>query len=251
MTQASLQKAQTLLLTCTCIPHLAFLSIYHGQDGTQRAFRQFHAQPTTARLRQLPQKKDSLRQTLPMLELQIIQCLMLYHQESTRKAIAGSDANRYEQSIADLNHKIQKLTEALHTPSEDSHTSPVVENPPCVNISSHHEIISGRQTSLADKSNSFEGDSSFAVHSQQATRAFEASLASTPQMQIDEALSGAMANLQKALDSSRARASSPACSGEFVDDKKSQDLSSLPMPPSDLVLRMLKLAKSKSQTAAT
>ena len=137
-------------------------------------------------------------------------------------------ANRYEQSIADLNHKIQKLTEALHTPSEDSHTSPVVENPPCVNISSHHEIIRGRQTSLADKSNSFEGDSSFAVHSQQATRAFEASLASTPQMQIDEALSGAMANLQKALDSSRARASSPACSGEFVDDKKSQDLSSLP-----------------------
>ncbi|KAL8942078.1 MAG: hypothetical protein Q9211_001554 [Gyalolechia sp. 1 TL-2023] len=83
------------------------------------------------------------------------------------------------------------------------------------------------------------------MHSKKATQAFEASLASTPQTELDEALSGAMANLQKALDSTNAQSSSPPRPSESDYGDDSDCLSALPMPPSDLVLKLLKHAKAR------
>ncbi|KAL8831503.1 MAG: hypothetical protein Q9170_005260 [Blastenia crenularia] len=61
-------------------------------------------------------------------------------------------------------------------------------------------------------------------------------------MEVDEALSGAMANLKEALDSKNEREWSPHYSTESTKDE-SHGLSSLPMPPSDLVLKLLKRTK--------
>ncbi|KAI4244197.1 MAG: hypothetical protein L6R42_010530, partial [Xanthoria sp. 1 TBL-2021] len=100
-----------------------------------------------------------------------------------------------------------------------------------------------RQGSTADRDTSFEGDSSFMTHSKQATQAFKASLASTPQINVDDALSDAVANLQKALDSTDAQPPSPSHSQESAYDDESHGLSALPMPPSHVVLKLLKRAK--------
>ncbi|KAL8932766.1 MAG: hypothetical protein Q9216_006687 [Gyalolechia sp. 2 TL-2023] len=103
----------------------------------------------------------------------------------------------------------------------------------------------GRQKVIVDSDVSFQGDSSFIVHSKQATQAFEASLASTPETRVDEALSDAMLNLQKALDSTNAQSSSPPRPSQSDSGDENEPLAALPIPPSDLVLKLLKHAKAR------
>ncbi|KAL8671379.1 MAG: hypothetical protein Q9168_004127 [Polycauliona sp. 1 TL-2023] len=81
------------------------------------------------------------------------------------------------------------------------------------------------------------------THSKQVTQAFQASLASTPRMNDDGALSDAVANLQRTLDSDATRPLSPPYSAESLPDDENHDLSTLPMPPSSVVLKLLKRAK--------
>ncbi|KAL8875113.1 MAG: hypothetical protein Q9198_006484, partial [Flavoplaca austrocitrina] len=102
---------------------------------------------------------------------------------------------------------------------------------------------SRRQSPPVERDNTFEGDSSFMTHSKQATQALKASLAATPQLNVDEALSDAVANLQQALESSHTQPSTSSYSAESTNDDESHGLSSLPLPPSSLVLRLLKRAK--------
>ncbi|KAL8888507.1 MAG: hypothetical protein Q9215_004073 [Flavoplaca cf. flavocitrina] len=85
------------------------------------------------------------------------------------------------------------------------------------------------------------------THSKQATRAFKASLAATPQLNVDEALSDAVANLQQALESGHTEPSTSSYSAESTNDDESHGLSSLPLPPSSLVLKLLKRAKVEHQ----
>lgn len=77
------------------------------------------------------------------------------------------------------------------------------------------------------------------THLKQTTQAYKASLASILQLNVDDALSDAVANLQQALDS----ASSQILLKHSRYDDESHGLSALPLPPSDLVLKILKRAK--------
>lgn len=148
----------------------------------------------------------------------------------------------YQRSIADLNQKIEKLSHALQPSSESPAERPAIESAMSPFASFRNDNIATRQRIIIDGDSCFQGDSSFVMHSKQATKALEASLASTPETPVDEALSGAIANLQETLDLSNAQSSSPGHpSNKDVD--KTEPLSALPMPPSDLVLKLLRNAK--------
>lgn len=155
-------------------------------------------------------------------------------------------ATRYQQSIAALNNKIEQLSQSLQLPSKGAARPPTVENVAPPVESSSNTRLTTRQRITIENDSSFQGDSSFMMHSKQATQALEASLASTPETTVDEALSGAMANLQKALDSTNAQSSSPPRPVDTEFDEN-EPLSALPMPPSDLVLKLLRHAKAKPQ----
>ncbi|KAL8918412.1 MAG: hypothetical protein Q9172_005443 [Xanthocarpia lactea] len=85
------------------------------------------------------------------------------------------------------------------------------------------------------------------THSKHATQALKDSLASTPQLDVDDALSDAVTNLQKALNSSTTYSLSATYSTQSTYDDESHGLSALPLPPSDLVLKILKRAKVEHQ----
>lgn len=147
--------------------------------------------------------------------------------------------NRYEQTIADLQSKVEQLSQSLQARSGAGNGTPSAVNSP-------HARPDVPTESIGDRGSSFEGDSSFMTHSKQVTQAFEASLASTPQIDVDDALSGAVANLHKALDSSNAPSMTPAYSAESPEHDDCHGLSNLPLPPSDVVLKLLKRAKGIS-----
>ncbi|KAL9049665.1 MAG: hypothetical protein Q9206_005416 [Seirophora lacunosa] len=90
------------------------------------------------------------------------------------------------------------------------------------------------------------------MHSKQATRALEDSLASAAQTPVDDALSGAMADLHHAVGSAPgpedAHGSPPTISSQPNSLDEDHGLSALPMPPTDLVLRLLRYAKVEPQT---
>ncbi|KAI4268298.1 MAG: hypothetical protein L6R38_007896 [Xanthoria sp. 2 TBL-2021] len=155
-------------------------------------------------------------------------------------------ASRHEQTIADLQYKVEQLSKSLHPHSEGTNGTGTAERASS-GVAGPPNASPSRQSSTADRDTSFEGDSSFMTHSKQATQAFKASLASTPQINVDDALSDAVANLQKALDSSDAQPLSPSHSTESTYDDESHGLSALPMPPSDVVLKLLKRAKVERQ----
>lgn len=87
------------------------------------------------------------------------------------------------------------------------------------------------------------------MHSKQATRALEDSLASAAQTPVDDALSGAMADLHHAVGSAPgpedAHGSPPTISSQPNSLDEDHGLSALPMPPTDLVLRLLRYAKGR------
>ena len=147
---------------------------------------------------------------------------------------------QYERRLAELNHKVQQLSQGLDSKgmdhsrqsiSKEDNSTPTVASP----------------SSLPDYSrnghSSFEGDSSFLVHSKQATQAFEASLASTPRAKGDETLNSAMVNMQKTLKSDSTHEICSAPSSSLVDRTEANALSVLPLPPVDEVLRLLKYIK--------
>lgn len=151
----------------------------------------------------------------------------------------GQTGNRYEQTIAELQSKVEQLSQSLQARSGARNgTLPTVNSP-----HGRPDVLTG---AIGDRDTSFEGDSSFMTHSKQVTQAFEVSLASTPQIDVDDALSGAVANLHKALDSSNAPPLTPAYSVESTEHDDCHGLSNLPLPPSDMVLRLLKRAKGIS-----
>ncbi|KAI4224866.1 MAG: hypothetical protein L6R36_004347 [Xanthoria steineri] len=152
----------------------------------------------------------------------------------------GQTGNRYEQTIADLQSKVEQLSQSLHARSGARNETPSTVNSP-------HGRPDVPTEAIGDRGNSFEGDSSFMTHSKQVTQAFEASLASTPQIDVDDALSGAVANLHKALDSSNPPPLTPAYSAESPEHDDCHGLSNLPLPPSDVVLKLLKRAKVERQ----
>ncbi|KAL8964920.1 MAG: hypothetical protein Q9183_004139 [Haloplaca sp. 2 TL-2023] len=103
------------------------------------------------------------------------------------------------------------------------------------------------QNTLPDRDGGFEGDSSFLMHSKQASQAFKASLAATPQLNVDDALSDAVNTLQKMLDSNAAQSPSAPGSRDSSWDEEDHGLSNLPLPPNDLVLKLLKRAKGDAE----
>ncbi|KAL8852068.1 MAG: hypothetical protein Q9221_002998 [Calogaya cf. arnoldii] len=155
-------------------------------------------------------------------------------------------ASRHEQTIVDLQHKVEQLSKSLHPRFEGTNGIELAQTPSST-VTEPSKAPTSRQSSNVDRDSSFEGDSSFMTHSKQATQAFKASLASTPQMNHDEALSDAVANLQKALNSSDVQLLSPPHSMESTKDDESHVLSALPMPPNDLVVKLLKRAKVERQ----
>ncbi|KAL8871209.1 MAG: hypothetical protein Q9174_002911 [Haloplaca sp. 1 TL-2023] len=161
----------------------------------------------------------------------------------------GQASNRQQQTIADLQAKVERLSESLTARAEATNatfspterperpsSSSAAATPPC-------NALSRRQSSPHDRDSSFEGDSSFMVHSKQVTQAFKASLVATPQLNVDDALFDAVATLQKVLDSNPTRIPSAHCSRDTTYDEEGHGLSALPLPPSNLVLKLLKRAK--------
>ncbi|KAL8842381.1 MAG: hypothetical protein Q9176_002770 [Flavoplaca citrina] len=154
----------------------------------------------------------------------------------------GQISNLHEQTIAQLQAKVDQLSESLKPRSENTNAvgSAATASSAATDAQS---APSRRQSPPIERDGSFEGDSSFMTHSKQATRAFKASLAATPQLNVDEALSDAVAHLQQALESGHTEPSTSSYSAESTNDDESHGLSSLPLPPSSLVLKLLKRAK--------
>ncbi|KAL8991740.1 MAG: hypothetical protein Q9169_007694 [Polycauliona sp. 2 TL-2023] len=151
-------------------------------------------------------------------------------------------SSRQEQIITDLQSKVDRLSKSLHRPSESTNGTRAVENAPSA-VAESCNPPPASQGFPTDPDSSFQGESSFMTHSKQVTQAFKDSLASTPQTNHDEALSDAVADLQQALDSSIDRPLSPSYPMESPSDGESHDLATLPMPPSSVVLKVLKRAK--------
>lgn len=169
----------------------------------------------------------------------------------------AQNTSHYEKTLADLNRKIEQLSESLNTSAHGQRAKPDLaseDSPHSIGSPRNHQPVDHWKSSTTRDSN-FEGDSSFAMHSMQATQALEASLASTPQIHIDVTLSDAMASLQNAVgsgpDSGAPRPSLPAQPSQSSCDDENQDLAALPMPPTDLVVRLLKYARGNSSTART
>ena len=154
---------------------------------------------------------------------------------------------KLEQTIADLNEKVERLSQHLG-PSAQS------PNPPAFNTeilltpsTSQHEIPNSPRESLRnnDRSSNFEGESSFFTHSKQATQAFQASLASTPYLQVDEALSGAVERLHSVLNHPAIQVPAATQPTQSSHQSGSDAISALPMPPSDMVIRLLRHVKGR------
>ncbi|KAL8655065.1 MAG: hypothetical protein Q9210_001126 [Variospora velana] len=165
----------------------------------------------------------------------------------------AQNTSHYEKTLADLHRKIEQLSESLNTSAHGQRPKPNLASE-----HSPHSTGSPRKNQPVDhwksptsRDSNFEGDSSFAMHSKQATQALEASLASTPQIHVDDTLSDAMASLQNAVgsgpNSGAPRPSPPAHPSQSNCYDENHHLSALPMPPTDLVLRLLKYAKAKPQ----
>ena len=157
--------------------------------------------------------------------------------------------SRREQTIASLEAKVELLSKSL-TPRSEA-TNGIIsraEGPsPSAAAITPSSTPSYPQNTLPDRDGGFEGDSSFMMHSKQATQAFKASLAATPQLNVDDALSDAVTTLQKVLDSNTTLSPSAPCSRDSSWDEEDHGLSTLPLPPSDLVLKLLKRAKGMLQ----
>lgn len=169
----------------------------------------------------------------------------------------AQSTSHYEKTLADLNQKIEQLSESLNTSAHGQHPKPDLaskHSPQSIGSPRNHQPVDHWKSSTT-RDSSFEGDSSFAMHSKQATQALEASLAATPQIHIDVTLSDAMASLQNAVgsgpNSGAPRPSPPAHPSQTSCDDDNQDLAALPMPPTDLVVRLLKYARGNSSTAMT
>ncbi|KAL8984629.1 MAG: hypothetical protein Q9177_004650 [Variospora cf. flavescens] len=170
----------------------------------------------------------------------------------TQAQAQAQNTSHYEKTLADLNRKVEQLSESLNTSAHGQRAKPDLaseDSPHSIGSPRNHQPVDHWKSSTTRDSN-FEGDSSFAMHSMQATQALEASLASTPQIHIDVTLSDAMASLQNAVgsgpDSGAPRPSLPAQPSQSSCDDENQDLAALPMPPTDLVVRLLKYARAKS-----
>ena len=156
-------------------------------------------------------------------------------------------SSRADQTIADLNKKIEQLSQHLQPAASSPASSPSVsiKTPNTSSTSLHDQSSSFRGLpQRRESAPSFEGDSSFNTHSKQATQAFEASLASTPHIQADKALSGAIQNLQSVLNPPKP-GSPTQVRPDDTQESDYKELAALPMPPSELVLRMLRYFKGE------
>ena len=159
-----------------------------------------------------------------------------------RRPRIQTSSNRHEQTLAQLQTKVDQLSQSLKPRVESTNAIGSAGRASSA-ATDAHSAPSRRQSPPVERDNAFEGDSSFMTHSKQATQAFKASLAATPQLNVDEALSDAVANLQQALESSHTQPSTPSYSAESTNENESHGLPSLPLPPSSLVLKLLKRAK--------
>lgn len=162
--------------------------------------------------------------------------------------------SRVEQSIIDLNKKIEHLSQHLR-PSSGNRITPtsVAERSPRSPSNSDYDVSNSRQKSPREQSSgsNFEGHSSFFTHSKQATQAFQASLVSTPCAQDDEAIAGAIHNLQSVLNHSNPQATIPPRIVTSSHESDYHALSALPMPPNDAVIRLLRHVKGRQASDST
>ncbi|KAL8905956.1 MAG: hypothetical protein Q9171_006467 [Xanthocarpia ochracea] len=159
----------------------------------------------------------------------------------------GQSSNRHEKTIAHLQSKVEELSRSLQpVPGNTNGIGPTGRERVSPAVVRSDNASAPRQNSPTHRDDSFEGDSSFMTHSKNATQALKDSLASTPQLDVDDALSDAVTNLQKALNSSTTYSLSATYPTQSTYDDESHGLSALPLPPSDLVLKILKRAKGIS-----
>ena len=156
--------------------------------------------------------------------------------------------SRFEQSIIDLNKKIEHLSQHLR-PSSEVPVTPtfVAERSPRSPSISDYDVSYIRQKSPQEQhsGSNFEGQSSFFTHSKQATRAFQDSLVSTPRAQDDEAIAGAINKLHNVLNHSNSQAVIPLQMATSSHESDYRALSALPMPPNNAVIRLLRHVKGR------
>ena len=193
-----------------------------------------------------------------------------YHPQDVGEATAGLDlepivslhsrehAQRLivilsEREIADVNKQLETLSHTLRALVESSKHKPAADG--------HHRqqrssLDDGLPTPSHDSQTgiegSFEGESSFSTQPRQASQAFEATVREPPHEAGDEAVSAAVSTLQTLLEERGfSQLPSPSSTPQAQETVHHPELAQLPSPPTHVVLKVLKVARSMATCPET